>query len=209
MMAGVGNNVDIGALASQAVGGGVAGAIVAAIVGNGVLDPTKERLLALAGGRMLVPPPSTFGPRDGMPFRPGKRRHDTQAVRTWMGHKNIQHTVRYTELSPTRSKEPCIAVRESQTFLLKPRECVASAWHSHNHKKTTLTSHLAISCLMKGRLMALAIFGVAVAMLACMQGWNAAAHRKDESTARVMSILFYVFTAVLIGSLAKMIFFGG
>ena len=33
MMAGVGNNVDIGALASQAVGGGVAGAIVAAIVG--------------------------------------------------------------------------------------------------------------------------------------------------------------------------------
>jgi uncharacterized membrane protein YozB (DUF420 family) len=40
--------------------------------------------------------------------------------------------------------------------------------------------------------MALAIFGVAVAMLACMQGWNAAAHRKDESTARVMSVLFYV-----------------
>src|SRR5438270_2226925 len=33
MMAGVGNNVDIGALASQAVGGGVAGAIVAAIIG--------------------------------------------------------------------------------------------------------------------------------------------------------------------------------
>jgi transposase len=33
VMAGVGNNVDIGALASQAVGGGVAGAIVAAIVG--------------------------------------------------------------------------------------------------------------------------------------------------------------------------------
>jgi hypothetical protein len=53
MMAGVGNNVDIGTLASQAVGGGVAGAIVAAIVGNGVLDPTKERLLALAGGRMF------------------------------------------------------------------------------------------------------------------------------------------------------------
>jgi hypothetical protein len=33
MMTGAGNNVDIGALASQAVGGGVAGAIVAAIVG--------------------------------------------------------------------------------------------------------------------------------------------------------------------------------
>ena len=35
MLAGAGNNVDIGALGSQAVGGGsVAGAIVAAIVGD-------------------------------------------------------------------------------------------------------------------------------------------------------------------------------
>jgi hypothetical protein len=33
MMSGVGNSVDIGALASQAVGGGVAGAVVAAVVG--------------------------------------------------------------------------------------------------------------------------------------------------------------------------------
>jgi len=33
MMAGVGNNVDIGALVGQAVGGGIAGAIVAAVVG--------------------------------------------------------------------------------------------------------------------------------------------------------------------------------
>jgi hypothetical protein len=33
VLAGAGNNVDIAALASQAVGGGVAGAIVAAIVG--------------------------------------------------------------------------------------------------------------------------------------------------------------------------------
>jgi hypothetical protein len=33
MIAGVGNNIGIGALASQAVGGGVAGAIVVAIVG--------------------------------------------------------------------------------------------------------------------------------------------------------------------------------
>jgi hypothetical protein len=33
MMAGAGGNVDIAALASQAVGGGVAGAIVAAVVG--------------------------------------------------------------------------------------------------------------------------------------------------------------------------------
>jgi integrase len=28
--------------------------------------------------------------------------HDTRAIQAYLGHKNIQHTVRYTELSPTR-----------------------------------------------------------------------------------------------------------
>ncbi len=33
------------------------------------------------------------------------RGHDTRALQAYLGHKNIQHTVRYTELSPTRFKE--------------------------------------------------------------------------------------------------------
>src|ERR1017187_10663331 len=28
--------------------------------------------------------------------------HDTRALQLWLGHKNIQHTVRYAELSPAR-----------------------------------------------------------------------------------------------------------
>jgi type 1 fimbriae regulatory protein FimB/type 1 fimbriae regulatory protein FimE len=28
--------------------------------------------------------------------------HDTRALQAYLGHKNIQHMVRYTELSPTR-----------------------------------------------------------------------------------------------------------
>jgi integrase len=32
------------------------------------------------------------------------RGHDTRALQAYLGHKNIQHTVRYTELSPTRFK---------------------------------------------------------------------------------------------------------
>jgi type 1 fimbriae regulatory protein FimB/type 1 fimbriae regulatory protein FimE len=28
--------------------------------------------------------------------------HDTRAIQYYLGHKNIQHTVRYTELTPTR-----------------------------------------------------------------------------------------------------------
>ena len=30
--------------------------------------------------------------------------HDTRAIQDYLGHRNIQHTVRYTELSPTRFK---------------------------------------------------------------------------------------------------------
>ena len=29
------------------------------------------------------------------------RGHDTRALQAYLGHRNIQHTVRYTELSPT------------------------------------------------------------------------------------------------------------
>ena len=32
------------------------------------------------------------------------RGHDTRALQAYLGHKNIQHTVRYTELSPNRFK---------------------------------------------------------------------------------------------------------
>ncbi len=31
--------------------------------------------------------------------------HDTRAIQQYMGHKNIQHTVRYTELTPQRFKD--------------------------------------------------------------------------------------------------------
>jgi site-specific recombinase XerD len=32
------------------------------------------------------------------------RGHDTRALQAYLRHRNIQHTVRYTELSPTRFK---------------------------------------------------------------------------------------------------------
>jgi type 1 fimbriae regulatory protein FimB/type 1 fimbriae regulatory protein FimE len=31
--------------------------------------------------------------------------HDTRALQHYLGHKNIQHTVRYTELAPDRLKD--------------------------------------------------------------------------------------------------------
>ena len=31
--------------------------------------------------------------------------HDTRSLQAYLGHKNIQHTVRYTELAPTRFQD--------------------------------------------------------------------------------------------------------
>jgi type 1 fimbriae regulatory protein FimB/type 1 fimbriae regulatory protein FimE len=31
--------------------------------------------------------------------------HDTRALQSYLGHRNIQHTVRYTELAPDRFKD--------------------------------------------------------------------------------------------------------
>ena len=31
--------------------------------------------------------------------------HDTRSLQDYLGHKNIQHTVRYTELAPTKFKD--------------------------------------------------------------------------------------------------------
>jgi type 1 fimbriae regulatory protein FimE len=31
--------------------------------------------------------------------------HDTRALQHYMGHKNIMHTVRYTEMAPDRFKD--------------------------------------------------------------------------------------------------------
>ena len=61
---------------------------------------------------------SRLGERAGMPFpiHPHMLRHacsfalanaghDTRTLQAWLGHRNIQHTVRYTELAPDRFKD--------------------------------------------------------------------------------------------------------
>src|SRR5262249_45069256 len=42
--------------------------------------------------------------RDGRGYALANAGHDTRALQAWLGHKNIQHTVRYTELAPDRFK---------------------------------------------------------------------------------------------------------
>ncbi len=42
--------------------------------------------------------------RHGCGFYLANAGHDTRAIQAWLGHRNIQHTVRYTELAPDRFK---------------------------------------------------------------------------------------------------------
>ena len=38
-------------------------------------------------------------------FALANKGHDTRALQAYLGHKNIQHTVRYSELAPDRFKD--------------------------------------------------------------------------------------------------------
>ena len=53
----------------------------------------------------------------------------------------------------------------------------------------------------------LAILGLAIAMLACVQAWNAAEHRKASCVANFTAALFFLFAALIVLLLAKLIFF--
>jgi type 1 fimbriae regulatory protein FimB/type 1 fimbriae regulatory protein FimE len=43
--------------------------------------------------------------RHGCGFALANQGHDTRALQAYLGHRNIQHTVKYTELAPTRFKD--------------------------------------------------------------------------------------------------------
>ena len=43
--------------------------------------------------------------RHAFGFALASKGHDTRALQAYLGHRNIQHTVRYTELSPARFKD--------------------------------------------------------------------------------------------------------
>jgi site-specific recombinase XerD len=55
----------------------------------------KQRLAVAAAFRLL----KSYG------YALANKGHDTRALQAYLGHKNIQHTVRYTELAPTRFKD--------------------------------------------------------------------------------------------------------
>ena len=43
--------------------------------------------------------------RHGCGYELANKGHDTRALQAWLGHRNIQHMVRYTELAPDRFRD--------------------------------------------------------------------------------------------------------
>ena len=56
------------------------------------------------GRRDAIPDPPTHASH-ACGFKLANDGHDTRALQHYLGHKNIQHTVRYTEMAPDRFKD--------------------------------------------------------------------------------------------------------
>jgi type 1 fimbriae regulatory protein FimB/type 1 fimbriae regulatory protein FimE len=74
------------------------GTVMAAATARGVI----ERAGKMAELSLTVHPHML---RHACGFYLASRGHDTRAIQAYLGHRNIQHTVRYTELSPKRFQE--------------------------------------------------------------------------------------------------------
>lgn len=65
-----------------------------------------NRMIKRTGKRTSLPfPIHCHMLRHGCGFALANAGHDTRSIQDWLGHQSIQHTVRYTELSPTKFKD--------------------------------------------------------------------------------------------------------
>jgi type 1 fimbriae regulatory protein FimE len=68
-------------------------------------DSSVRKIIARAGDRaQLGFPVHPHMLRHACGFKLANEGHDTRAIQHYLGHRNIQHTVRYTEMAPDRFK---------------------------------------------------------------------------------------------------------
>ena len=73
--------------------------------GGPMTPATVRKLLARAGELAALPfPIHPHMLRHSAGYKLANDGHDTRAIQQYLGHRNITHTVRYTELSPERFK---------------------------------------------------------------------------------------------------------
>jgi type 1 fimbriae regulatory protein FimB/type 1 fimbriae regulatory protein FimE len=73
--------------------------------GGPLTASTVRKLIARAGEAAGLPfPVHPHMLRHAAGFKLANEGHDTRSIQHYLGHRNIQHTVRYTELAPDRFK---------------------------------------------------------------------------------------------------------
>lgn len=73
--------------------------------GGPMTTATVRKLMTRAGEQAKLPfPVHPHMLRHACGYKLANEGHDTRALQHYLGHKNIQHTVRYTELAPDRFK---------------------------------------------------------------------------------------------------------
>jgi type 1 fimbriae regulatory protein FimE len=73
--------------------------------GGPLTTSTVRKLVARAGNTAGIPfPVHPHMLRHGAGFKLANDGHDTRSIQHYLGHRNIQHTVRYTEMAPDRFK---------------------------------------------------------------------------------------------------------
>ena len=65
----------------------------------------RKQLAAIGAAAELPFPVHPHMLRHACGFALAHGKHDTRAIQEWLGHRNIQHTTRYTELTTHRFKD--------------------------------------------------------------------------------------------------------
>ena len=74
--------------------------------GGPLSDSSVRKIVDRAGERSRLPfPVHPHMLRHATGYKLANEGHDTRAIQHYLGHKNIQHTVRYTQLSSVRFRE--------------------------------------------------------------------------------------------------------
>jgi type 1 fimbriae regulatory protein FimB/type 1 fimbriae regulatory protein FimE len=74
--------------------------------GGPVTDSGMRKIVARAGEEAKLGfPVHPHMLRHACGFKLANEGHDTRAIQHYLGHRNIQHTVRYTELAPGRFRD--------------------------------------------------------------------------------------------------------
>jgi len=74
-------------------------------LGGPVTPATVRKIIARAGEHAKLPfPIHPHMLRHSTGYKLANDGHDTRSIQQYLGHRNITHTVRYTELSPERFK---------------------------------------------------------------------------------------------------------